>query len=98
MRARLFVFFFNLTSSKQIFELCVLDSFYLMIVDLPGFFKVKKSILLREAILHFSYCLLTHWESTLEGKNLLLKEQILSFKSRFLFGTAFLYREAIRKI
>ena len=40
----------------------------------------------RAATLSVSFILLSQWESTLEGKNLLLQEQILFFKSRLCFG------------
>ena len=44
--------------------------------------------LLGEATLSFSVCLPSQWGSTLEGKNLLPQEQILSFKRRPYFGRA----------
>ena len=45
--------------------------------------KIKgNSKTLRESNYHFHLCLPSPWGSTLKGKNLLLQEQILSFKSR----------------
>ena len=46
---------------------------------------------------HFLFCLSTQFGSTLKGKNLLLREQILFFKSRADFRKAFLLKEANRK-
>ena len=51
-----------------------------------------------EATLHFHFCLPSPWESTLQGKNLLPQEQILSFKSRLYSVRALLSRVQNRKL
>ena len=51
----------------------------------------------RGTTLPFPFCLPSELESTLEGKNLLRDEQILSLKSRAQFGRSMLFREPNRK-
>ena len=45
-----------------------------------------------------AFCLRSQLESTLKGKNLLLEEQILSFKCRFHFGSTMSYKEVKQDI
>ena len=88
-----------LVSCDQLNEsLCLIDRKCLRIdsLRLKGFAEQKlvlyrdkvKWYIFRGSNSNFHFCLLFQWGSTLKGKNLLLEEQILSFKSRPHFGGA----------